>query len=187
MKIEDLLKEIPVLETDRLLLRKIALTDVDDIFEFSSDPEVAYHMTWETNKSKEETLTNFLKSVIKGYDSGLSAEWAIVHKESRKVIGTCSLVDWSNEHYKAEIGYVLNRQYWGYGFTTEAVNEVITYGFDILQLNRLEGHCDIDNLGSEKVLIKLGMQYEGLLRKNEFIKGTFRDTKIFSLLKNDFL
>lgn len=187
MKIEDLLIEIPVLETDRLLLRKIALTDVDDIFEFSSDPEVAYHMTWETNRSKEETLTNFLKPVIKGYNSGLSAEWAVVHKESGKIIGTCSLVNWSNEHYKAEIGYVFNREYWGFGFATEAVNEVIIYGFNTLQLNRLEGRCDIDNPGSEKVMIKLGMQYEGLLRKNEFIKGIFRDTKIFSLLNNDFL
>ncbi|RKD69549.1 ribosomal-protein-alanine N-acetyltransferase [Sinobaca qinghaiensis] len=186
MTIEDMLKEIPVLETDRLLLRKIILTDVDDIFEFSSDPEVAYHMTWEANRSRQETLTNFLKPVIKGYDSGSSAEWAVVHKESGKVIGTCSLIDWSNEHHKAEIAYVLNRQYWGSGFTTEAGNEVIKYGFNTLQLNRMEGRCDIDNPGSEKVMLKLGMQYEGLLRKNEFIKGTFRDTKIFSLLNDDF-
>ncbi|MGE8081224.1 GNAT family N-acetyltransferase [Peribacillus loiseleuriae] len=53
MKIEGVLKEVPTLETGRLLLRKIKLNDLDDIFEFSSDPEVAHHMTWEVNRSKE--------------------------------------------------------------------------------------------------------------------------------------
>ena len=186
MKIEDLLKDMPSFETERLLLRKIVLTDLEDIFEFSSDSEVAHHMTWETNKSKEETLSNFLKPVIKGYEKGQSGEWAIVHKSDNKVIGTCSLFDWSNKHRKAEIGYVINKDFWGYGFATEAIKEIIGYGFNVLQLNRVEGGCDIDNVGSEKVMLKSGMQFEGILRKNEFIKGEFRDTKIFSILREDY-
>lgn len=186
MKIEDFLKEIPVFETERLLLRRVALPDLEDVFEFSSDPEVAHHMTWEKNNSKEETLANFLQPAIEGYEEGQSGVWAIVYKKHDKVIGTCSLVDWSNEHHKAEIGFVLNKTYWGAGFAAEAVKEVIRYGFNTLQLNRMEGGCDIDNFGSEKVMLKLGMKFEGVLRKNEFIKGEFRDTKMFSILKDEF-
>ena len=65
MQIEAFLKAIPNFETDRLILRKIELNDLEDIFEFSSDPEVAHHMTWEVNKSKEETLNNFVNVVIR--------------------------------------------------------------------------------------------------------------------------
>ncbi|MFJ7975732.1 GNAT family N-acetyltransferase [Peribacillus sp. JNUCC 23] len=187
MQIEAFLKTIPNFETDRLILRKIELNDLEDIFEFSSDPEVAHHMTWEVNKSKEETLNNFVNVVIGNYEKGQTGDLAIIHKESSKVIGTCSFIEWSNEHSNAEIGYVLNRNYWGLGIATEAINELIRFGFETIQLNRIQGRCDIDNVGSEKVMLKVGMCYEGTLRKNEFIKGEFKDTKIFSILKEEFL
>lgn len=186
MKIEKFFKEIPVFETNRLLLRKIESDDLDDLFELLSDPEVTHHMTWEVNKTKEETLNNFIKVVIERYEKGQSVDWAIVHKESKKVIGNCAFIGWSNKHSRAEIGYVLNKHYWGQGFATEALKELIRFGFEVIGLNRIEGGCDIDNIGSENVMLKVGMKFEGILRKNEFIKGEFRDTKIFSILKEDF-
>ncbi len=81
---------------------------------------------------------------------------------------------------------MLNRNFWGAGIATEALREVLAYGFDELQLNQIEGGCDVDNIGSEKVMLKAGMSFEGVLRKNERIKGEFRDTKIFSILKSEF-
>lgn len=186
MNIEASLIALPSFETNRLILRKININDLDDIYEFSSDPKVAHHMTWEVNKTKEETLHNFVSIVIEKYKTGQSADWAIVHKESNKVIGTCSFVDWSNNNQKAEIGYVLNRNYWGQGLVSEAIKEVIKFGFEILELNRIEGGCDTDNIGSEKVMLKAGFKYEGTLRKNEYIKGEFRDTKVYSIIKEDF-
>ncbi|MCM3164939.1 GNAT family N-acetyltransferase [Metabacillus litoralis] len=186
MNIEASLIALPSFETNRLILRKININDLDDIYEFSSDPKVAHHMTWEVNKTKEETLHNFVSIVIEKYKTGQSADWAIVHKESNKVIGTCSFVDWSNNNQKAEIGYVLNRNYWGQGLVSEAIKVVIKFGFEILELNRIEGGCDTDNIGSEKVMLKAGFKYEGTLRKNEYIKGEFRDTKVYSIIKEDF-
>ncbi|MFP3421950.1 GNAT family N-acetyltransferase, partial [Bacillus sp. SIMBA_161] len=121
-------------ETDRLILRKVAVHDLDDVFEFSSDPEVAHRMTWVKNDSKEETLSNFLQPTVDGYNQGQSGVWAIVCKKNKRVIGTCSLVAWSNEHEKAEIGYVLNRKFWGTGIATEAVKEILKYAFGVLQL-----------------------------------------------------
>lgn len=183
--IENSLAEQPTFETKRLTLRSICIDDVDDIFEFSSDPEVAHHMTWEVNRTKSETLF-FINFVLGGYKTGTSADWAIVEKVSQKVIGTCSFVDWSNEHRNAVLGYVINRAYWGNGYATEAVNELLKYGFNILQLHRIEAHCDIDNLASEKVMKKLGMSFEGLLRQNQYTKRTFRDTKIYGILQEDY-
>ena len=187
MEIENFFKPIPVLETERLLLRKIELDDVDDLFEIFSDPQITDSMTWEVNQTKEDTLNKFIKVVTKRHEEGQSVDWAIVLKENGKVIGNCAFIDWSNRHSKAEIGYVMNKAYWGKGLATEALNELIRFGFDVIGLNRIEGGCDIDNFGSEKVMLKVGMQYEGTLRKNEFIKGEFRDTKVFAMLKEDYL
>jgi len=186
MNIDEFLIGLPTFDTNRLLLRKIELNDLDDIFEFSSDPEVAHHMTWEVNRSKEETFNNFVSVVVENDKKGQSGDWAIILKENKKVIGTCSFIDWSNEHSNAEIGYVLNRNYWGKGFATEAIKELIKFGFEKIDLKRIQGRCDIDNIGSEKVMLKIGMSFEGTLRKNEFIKGEFRDTKIFSILKEEY-
>lgn len=186
MEIEKFFEEIPVLETEHLLFRKIELDDVDDLFEIFSDPEITHSMTWEVNKTKEDTLNKFIKVITERHEKGQSVNWAIVHKKSKKVIGNCAFIGWSNKHSKAEIGYVLNKTYWGQGFATEALNELIRFGFDVIHLNRIEGGCDIDNIGSEKVMLKVGMQFEGTLRKNEFIKGEFRDTKIFAMLKEDY-
>ncbi len=186
MEIEKYFKEIPVLETERLLFRKIELDDVDDLFEIFSDPDITQATTWETNKMKEETLNKFIKVITERHKQGQSVDWAIVPKESDKVIGNCAFIGWSNKHSKAEIGYVLNKDYWGQGFATEALNELIRFGFDVIRLNRIEGGCDIDNIGSEKVILKVGMKFEGTLRKNEFIKGEFRDTKIFAMLQEDY-
>ena len=78
MEIEKFFKEIPVLETERLIYRKIELNDVDDLFEIFSDKETMYCMTWEVNKTKEDTLNKFIKVINKRHEQGQSVDWAIV-------------------------------------------------------------------------------------------------------------
>ncbi|ENH96059.1 GCN5-related N-acetyltransferase [Gracilibacillus halophilus YIM-C55.5] len=177
--------DIPTFETGRLCLRKLTLADLDDVFNFCSNPKVAEPMTWETNKTKEVTH-EFLKSVVNGYEKGESAEWAIVWKTNQRVIGVVAIINWSNTHKSIEVGYFLSESYWAQGIVTEALIKVIQYGFSELKANRIEGRCDIHNVGSQKVLKKVGMTYEGTLRKNEFIKGEFRDTQIYSILADEF-
>ncbi|MGP4108466.1 GNAT family N-acetyltransferase [Virgibacillus sp. L01] len=184
MSFENCLMKMPDFETERLHLRKLSHDDVDDVFEFCSNPNVAGPMTWETNKTKEIT-SQFLEEVINGYADGVSGEWAIIWKESGKVIGVAAIIDWSNEHKNLEIGYFLSEDYWGTGTVTEALEKIIQYGFNELLAIRIEGRCDTDNIGSQKVMKKLGMRYEGTLRKNEFIKGAFRDTQIYSILSGE--
>ncbi|KMM37938.1 GNAT family N-acetyltransferase [Guptibacillus hwajinpoensis] len=183
MDFEDYLKEMAEFETERLKLRKLTYVDLDDVYEFCSNPKVAHPMTWEVNTSREIT-NDFLKVVITGYEDGESGEWAIEWKETGKVIGVAAFIEWSNNHKCIEIGYFLSENFWGRGIVTEALQELIRYGFNELNSNRIEGRCDTDNIGSQKVMRKLGMEYEGTLRKNEFIKGEFRDTQVYSILSS---
>jgi [ribosomal protein S5]-alanine N-acetyltransferase len=181
MEIDAFFQRKPELETERLLLRKIYQEDLDDVFEFSSDPLAAHHMTWEVNRTKEETFRNFVGPAV---ESG--GDFAIILKENDKVIGTCAFISWSDEHKQAEIGFILNRSFWGKGYATEAIERLIQWGFDVLGLMRIEGRCDLSNKLSEKVMKKSGMTYEGTLRKNAWIKGEFRDSKIYSILKEEY-
>ncbi|ELK44346.1 GNAT family protein [Halobacillus sp. BAB-2008] len=185
MDIENHLKRMPEFETERIKLRKLAYSDVEDVFAFCSNPNVAGPMTWEANRTKEET-NEFLRMVITGYEKGGSGEWAIEWKESGRVIGVAAFIDWSNKHKCVELGYFLSENYWGKGVATEALQELVHYGFKDLELNRIEGRSDTDNFGSQKVMKKLGMQHEGTLRKNEWIKGEFRDTEVYGMLAGDY-
>jgi len=153
---EDVLKNLPTLETDRLILRKIILGDAEAVFDYTSDPEVTRYVIWDTHRTIEDSET-FLRSVAERY-----------------------------ENARAEMGYVLSRQYWGQGLMPEAVRAMIAFGFEKMGLNRLEAHCITENTASARVMEKAGMLYEGTLRQREFIKGAYRDTKIYSILKSEF-
>ncbi|WP_335808473.1 GNAT family N-acetyltransferase [Halobacillus litoralis] len=102
------------------------------------------------------------------------------------MIVVAAFIDWSNKHNCVELGYFLSEEYWGQGIATEALQELVRYGFNELCLNRIEGRSDTDNFGSQKVMKKLGMNYEGTLRKNEFIKDEYRDTEVYSILESEY-
>jgi ribosomal-protein-alanine N-acetyltransferase len=110
--------------------------------------------------------------------------WSVIDKSENRVVGTVNL------HFKldraASIGAVIHREYWGKGIATEALKEVVGFGFDIMNLIRIEGKCEARNIASEKMLKKLGMTYEGTLRKEVIIKGISRDAKVYSLLNEEY-
>lgn len=88
-------------------------------------------------------------------------------------------------HGRGEIAYALNRAYWGNGYMPEAAAAVLAFGFDTLQLNRIEARCEVDNLPSERVMQKLGMQFEGVLRQHVQVQGRYRDLKLYSILREE--
>ena len=156
MNIEDfkIFKSIPSLKTDRLTLRKITKKDLDDIFEYSQDPEVSKHLMWYPHPTRSVSRS-YLSGVIKRYKSGSFYDWAIEYEN--KMIGTVgfSKIDVLND--TAEIGYVLNRDFWGRGFAAEAAKEVIRFGFDVLKLRRIDAVCMVENAQSLAVMKKCGM------------------------------
>jgi [ribosomal protein S5]-alanine N-acetyltransferase len=178
--------DLPELETERLLLRKMRLDDAEAMFAYASDPEVTRYVLWDTHRSVEDS-EEFLRQATEGYERGDFGGWGVVLKDSGAFIGTCGLdTGYAPEHARAELGYVLSREHWGRGLMSEAVREVIRFGFERLELNRMEARCIAANIASARVMEKAGMTYEGTLREREFIKGAYRDMKLYSILKREY-
>ncbi|MBE9184651.1 GNAT family N-acetyltransferase [Microcoleus sp. LEGE 07076] len=185
MNLLDILANLPTIETERLLLRKISLNDASDMFEYASSPEVSEYTMWSTHTSIEDTKY-FLKSLTKMYKRRELVDWGLVSKADNKFIGTCGFVEWSMTHNRAEMGYAISSKYWNQGYMSEAVNAMMEFGFREMLLNRIEAKCKVSNIGSARVMEKVGMQLEGILRQKIFVKGEYWDLKIYSILKDDF-
>ncbi|OAB43726.1 GNAT family N-acetyltransferase [Paenibacillus glacialis] len=184
MKVEDIFKDLPVLETSRTILRKIEKNDVQDIYSYCNDKEVSNYTTWDAHKKLEDT-EGFVNFVIDRYSKSQLSPWGIQDKNTEKIIGTCDFVNWNIDNYRAEIGYALSREYWGQGYMTECVKRLIEFGFKNMDLVRIEARCVLMNIGSSRVMEKSGMELEGTLRKHILIKGKFEDVKIYSIIKED--
>src|SRR3712207_4521023 len=162
------------------------LGDAEAMFAYASDPEVTRYVLWDTHRSIEDS-ESFLSFATEGYRRGDFGGWGIVLKDSGAFVGTCGLdVDQAPEHARGEVGYVLSREHWGKGLMPEAVRAVIAFGFGRMGLNRLEARCIAENTASARVLEKAGMTYEGTLREREFIKGAYRDMKLYSILRCEY-
>lgn len=185
METQDIFRNLTTVETERLLLRKMTLDDAEDMFEYASNPEVAKYTTWNAHQSIKDSKF-FLETVVERYKNRQITDWGIVHKEDGKLIGTCGFVEWPLAHNRAEIGYALSQKYWRQGYTSEAVGAIIKFGFQTMNLNRIEARCEVENIASARVMEKVGMQFEGILRQHIFTKGKYCDLKIYSILRQDF-
>lgn len=183
--IQSIYSNPPIFETERLLLRKIAATDLDDMFRYASDPEVTKYVLWDTHQTLEDTR-QFLDYALEAYRNEDVSPWGIECKENGKFIGTIDFVSWSERHRTAEIGYTIGRPYWGKGYMTEAARELLKFGFEHMDLLRIQARCFPENIGSERVMQKLGMTYEGTLRQAMNLRGTQMDLKQYSILREEF-
>jgi [ribosomal protein S5]-alanine N-acetyltransferase len=177
--------DVPDLETERLLLRRLTGADADDMFAYASDADVARYTTWTPHESVEDSR-DFIRRVMSEYEdfNRSSWTWGIYLKEESKIIGTLGI--WGRSHFRAEVGYAIGKAYWGKGYVTEAVGAVLTYAFGTLELNRIEAECLPDNVASARVMEKCGMLYEGTMRERMFNKGQFVDLKLYAILRRDY-
>lgn len=166
-----------ILETDRLMLRPITLDDAEDLFEYASDPENTRH-TFPTHQSIEETewvISNLFMSSPLG-------NFAIELKENGKMIGTCDLR--VNESEKsAELAYAINKKYWGNGYAPEAAKKLLELAFQDLKIERLWAKFSSKNPASGRVMEKIGMEKEGILRHTKNLCGDFVDQVIYSRIE----
>lgn len=183
--IKDIINDDFKLESERLILRRLTLYDAEDIFEYASDPQIDKYVPWEHNKSIDMTIT-FLKEEIAHYKEMNTFAFGLEHKENHKIIGIVNVGRWDKECDWIEIGYTISREYWNQGITTEASKTLIEFIFKEMEVNRIEAVCIVDNKASERVMQKLGMTYEGILRKRLFSNGNYYDAKMYSILKNEY-
>lgn len=182
MKIEDIFSDLPQLETQRTLLRKVRKEDEADMFDYCSDEEAARHTTWERHRTIDDTR-QFIHYIMDSYENQRLSTWGIEDKATGKFIGTCDFINWNTRHARAEIGYALSKMFWGKGYMTEIVKKLIEFGFSKMELARVEAYCLPENIGSARVMEKAGMSFEGILRKRIFVKGKHRDLKLYAIVK----
>ena len=177
---------IPVLETERLCLRKLSETDAVDMYEYSKDPAVVEHLLWDVHPSCEYTA-QYLAYLDGEYAMGRFFDWALVERASGKMIGTCGFTNIDTVNNSAEIGYVLNPAFRGRGIAPEAARAVIDFGFRTLGLMRISAICMAENQASLRVMQKCGMQREGLLRAAVYVKERYRDVIVASITAKEYL
>lgn len=112
-------------------------------------------------------------------ESNEGINWAITLKDNPKLIGIIGHYRIKPEHFRAEIGYMLLPKYHGQGILSEAIKEVVSYGFEIMKLHSKEAIIDPENFASEKVLQKNGFVKEAHLKENEYYEGKFL-TQLFT-------
>ena len=158
--------DIPELETARLRLRKLRPDDAKDMFAYARDPEVSRWVSWEPHRSIADTRA-VIAEFLRRYETGESGEWALLHKRDGRMIGTAGL-RWNEREQAADLGFTIARDYWNRGLMTEAVTEIIRYGFEDLGLDRVVAKHASTNPGSGRVLAKAGMQCDGPKRVGQY-------------------
>jgi ribosomal-protein-alanine N-acetyltransferase len=173
------------LNTERLLLRPVAESDVEVLYGIFSDPTVMRY--W--NTAPWDNLTQAKDSIhrsIEAYQTGEFLQLGIAQKSDDRLIGTCTLFNFNHQCKRAEIGYALARSAWGAGFMQEALSALITYAFTTLNLHRIEAEIDPHNVASAKTLERLGFVKEGLLRERWIVDGKISDSGLYGLLSRDY-
>lgn len=169
------------LETDRLILRKVRHSDASDIFEYASDIENTKFMLWNTHTSIKDTY-DFIDFILSKYEDMTTLDYVFELKETGKVIGTGGLFDLYEMPHNAEIGYIINKKYWGQGLVAEAMQAIIDHLFKSFNVHRIQAKHFEENPNSGKVMQKLGMIYEGKCVEKLFCRGKYWTTKNYYLL-----
>ena len=149
-----------ILETKRLLLRRLVMSDLDDLYSFYCDPEVIKYIpdAPRTYEETREELEWFMNGHPRYPELGL---WATIYKETGQFIGRCGLIPWTiDEQNEVEIAFAIAKAFWGKGLATEVAQALLQYGFEHLHLSRLICLIEPENLASARVATKIGMSFE---------------------------
>ena len=171
------------LTTERLILREIRKSDWKDVHEYAVDPDVYKFMPWGPNTI--EDTKNYIQRAIDSRQEvpRTNFELAIILKSNQKQIGGCGITVSDAGNQQGWIGYCLNKNFWGQGYVTEASIKLLEFGFEQLNLHRIYATCDTKNIGSARVMEKIGMQREGHMRDDKLIRKKWRDSFLYAVIK----
>ncbi len=174
------------LRTERLLLRPLIPTDAAALFEVFSDDKVMRYWSgaaWSCIDQAYDKIAQYSKSLRENESIGLG----IINSQTNLVIGSCSLFHLDAQCKRAEIGYGMASTSWGKGYMHEALIALINFGFEELDLNRLEADIDPRNTASLRTVERLGFIHEGHLRERWIVEGEVSDSSIYGMLRLDWL
>ena len=172
----------PVLETEHLLLRNIQLQDAQELFLMRTDKKVMEWIDREPFVSVSEAAL-FIEKILDWQNENESILWVICLKDNpAKLIGTIGFWRIQKEHYRAEIGYMLQKAYWNRGIMKAALKVCIQHGFAELKFHSIEANINPENKASAALLKSCGFVQEAYFRENYYFNGVFKDSAIFSLV-----
>lgn len=174
----------PILETERLKLRELTLLDAETMFDYFEKESVIRYFGLDSFQNMDQ-VKNTIQMFRQRYEEGTVIRWGIELKGTGQLIGTCGFHLINQNHSRAEIGYELDDTYWGKGYASEALQAIVTYGFETMRFIRMAAVVYTENEASHRLLKRAGFQEEGLLRKYMIQNGVAHDTVIYSLLKEE--
>jgi len=177
------MKPPEVLYTERLILRPPRISDAAPIFHaYAQDTEVTRYVIWEPHRNVQET-ERFVVDCVRAWEGDVKFPWVITWREADEPVG---MVEMRINGFKADVGYVVARPFWGRGVVTEALRPVVEWALGQESIYRVWALCDVENVGSARVLEKVGMQREGLLRRYSLhpnIDAEPRDCYCYAVVK----
>lgn len=176
--------DVPTLQTERLTLRALRASDAEAVFAIFNDDAVTRYYDLDSFTTLEQAA-NMIERMTQRNQDGDALRWGIALKENDRVIGTGGFNQFRRHWFSAGIGYDVATAYWNRGYMTEALRAIVCYGFENLNVNRIEALVVPGNDPSARVLEKLDFRREGLLRDYGFWKNRFWDLHLFALLKRE--
>lgn len=174
------------LETERLILRRIALGDAEEMFNnWAKSERVTRFLTWQPYRSVDDAV-GYIQYCIDSYEKPDTYNWVIEYKENGQVIGSISVVELREDVACAEVGYCLGDAYWGRGIMPEALREVIRFLFTQVGVERIQATHDVNNPNSGKVMEKCGLRYEGTLRRYGRNNQGVCDSAVRAILREEY-
>ena len=181
---KSIFESFPEFESERLLFRKLLLSDAKDLLLIRSNDAVMKYLDIARFESIADA-EKMIQTVSESYDKETGINWGIVEKHSNNFIGYFGFWRMIPEHCRAEIGYALKPEYWGRGYMYETINRMVRFGFKNINLHSIEANVNPDNDKSKKVLEKIGFRKEAYFRENYLFNNRFLDSIIYSLLEKD--
>lgn len=173
-----------VLKTERLVLRPLVARDAPALFGIFSDRQVMRY--WSSAAwGSEAVAAGYIAKDARALRKGEHLRLGIETGASAELIGMCTLYAFMRQCRRAEIGYALSSTSWGCGYMHEALSRLLGYGFEDLDLHRVEADVDPRNMASARSLERLGFLKEGYMRERWIVDGEVSDTSFYGLLRSD--
>ncbi len=170
----------------RLLIREFTPDDRDALLEFTRDPDQLQLMLF--SLATEHEVDEFLVMAQTEARKEGRTEWhlALEEKDTPGFLGSVALMVEKEARSSAELGYWLKRSAWGRGYATEASRFMLELGFKTLGLHRIWGKCHVKNPASARIMEKLGMKQEGLVREHVWLRDHYRSSLLYSMLEHEY-
>lgn len=179
------MSDFPTLETERLILRRLEVSDAPQIYAYMEDREIAFNTLLIPYPYPEGGAEEWITNTHKAAKAGDDFSFAVTRKADGLFMGACGLHR-VPEHQRAELGYWLGKPHRGQGYTSEAARRVIAFGFDVMELNRVHAGYFTRNPASRRVMENAGMTYEGTYRQHVLKWGDFVDMGMCAILRSEY-